>query len=65
MAHKYTSDKNYCKVRDHSYFTGKYKGAVYSLCNLKYSISKKGCFIHSGFNYDDYHFIIKEVANRL
>ena len=32
--------KNYQKVRDHCNYTGEYKGAAHSICNLKY-ISKK------------------------
>ena len=38
--HKYTNDKNYCKVRDHCYYIGKYRRDTYSICNLKYSIPK-------------------------
>ena len=33
--------KNYQKVRDHCNYTGEYKGAAHSICNLKYIISKK------------------------
>ena len=32
--------KNYCKVRDHCHFTGKYRGTTYSICNLKYKVPK-------------------------
>ena len=39
--HKYTNDKNYRKVRDHRDYTGKYRDAAHSICNLKYSISKE------------------------
>ena len=28
-------DENYCTVRDHCYFTGEYRGAAHSICNLK------------------------------
>ena len=38
---KYLKDKKYCKVRDHRYYTREYRGAVYSICNLKYSVPKK------------------------
>ena len=31
-------DKNYQKVRDHCYYTGKYRGAAYSNCNLKFNV---------------------------
>ena len=33
--------KNYRKGRDHRHFTGKYRGAAQSICNLKYSGPKK------------------------
>ena len=60
--HKYTNDKNNHKVVDQCHYTGKYKGATHSICNLKYSIPKNYSVVyHSGLNYD-YHFIIKEVT---
>ena len=34
-------DKKYCKVRDHCHYTGKYRGATYSICDLKCSVPKK------------------------
>ena len=34
---KFTNDKNYRKVRDHSHFTGKYRGAAHSMCNLRFA----------------------------
>ena len=45
-------DKKYHKVGDHCHYTGEYRGAAHSICNLKY---------HNGSNCD-YHFIIKELA---
>ena len=38
---KYLKDKKYRKFRDHCHFTRKYRGAAYSICNLKYSAPKK------------------------
>ena len=52
----------FCKVRDHCHYTGEYRGAVCSICNLKYSVPKNiHIAFHNGFIYD-YHFIIKELA---
>ena len=60
--HKYTSDKNYRKVKDHCHYTCKYRGAAHSICNLKYNIPKEIPMVfHNRSNYD-YHFIIKELA---
>ena len=45
------------KVRDHCHYTGKYRGAAHSVCNLRYKISKKiPVVFHNGSAYD-YHFI--------
>ena len=55
-------DKKYRKVRDLCHYKGEYGGAAYSICNSKYSLTKKVPIVfHSGSNYD-YHFIIKELA---
>ena len=54
--------KSYCKVRDHCHYTGKYRGAAHSSCNLRYKIPKEiPVIFHNGSTYD-YHFIIKELA---
>ena len=61
---RHAKDKNYRKVTDHSHYTREYRGAAYTICNLKYSVSKKITIVfHSGSNYD-YHFIIKELAGQ-
>ena len=57
-------DKKYCKVRDHCHYTRQYRGAAYSIYNLKYSVPKKIPIVfHNGSSYD-YHFIIKELAEK-
>ena len=58
-------DKKYCKVTDHCSYTGEYRGAAYSICNLRYSVPKKmSIFFDNGSNYD-YHFTINELAERI
>ena len=50
------------KVRDHCHYTGRYRGAAHSICNLRYKISKEiPVVFHNGSTYD-YHFIIKQLA---
>ena len=36
LSKKFPNDKNFRKVRNHCHFTGKYRGAVQSICNLDY-----------------------------
>ena len=51
-----------CKIEINRHYTGEYRGAVYSICNLKNSVPKKIPIVfHNGSNYD-YHLIIKELA---
>ena len=50
------------KKRGHGHFTGRYRGAAHSKCNIDNKISKNISFVsHNGSTYD-YHFIIKELA---
>ena len=54
--------KLYRKVRDHCHYTGKFRGAAHSICNLNYKVPQEiPVKIHNGSKYD-YHFIIKELA---
>ena len=51
-----------CKVRDHCQFTGKYRGAAHSECNLRYKVPKVfEVVFHNGSSYDN-HFVIKQLA---
>ena len=61
---KYLRDKKYSKVRDHCHYTGGYRGAAHRIWNLKYSVPKTFPIVfHNGF-YSDWHFIIKELAEK-
>ena len=54
--------KLYQKVRDHCHYTGKFRGAAHSICNLNYKVPQEiPVKIHNGSKYD-YHFIIRELA---
>ena len=58
----FCADKKNEKVRDHDHYTGKYRGAAHSNCNLRYKIPREiPAIFHNGFTYD-YHFIIKKLA---
>ncbi|CAB4026565.1 uncharacterized transposon-derived [Paramuricea clavata] len=58
------SDSIYQKVRDHCHFTGKYRGAAHSICNLRAS---KPNFIPALFHnlegYDEHLFLPSLAAN--
>ena len=47
------------------HYTGKYRGAAHSICNLRYKILKKiPVVFHNGSTYD-YHFIIEQLAKEV
>ena len=57
--------KKYCKVRDRFHYTGEYRGAAQTLCNLTYSIPKEIPIVfHNEPQYDN-PFIIKELAEEI
>ena len=59
----FAKDKNYRKVRDHCLFTGKYRGAAHSICNLGFNLSKEiPGILRNGSKYT-YYFIIKKLAH--
>ena len=62
-SYKRSLKKNYWKVRVHCHYTGKYRGAAHSICNLKFNLPNEiPVVFHNGSNYN-YQFIIKELAN--
>ena len=55
----YDDDKNNKKVRDHCPYTGNFRGAAHSECNLRYNVPERiPILFHNGSTYD-YHFVIK------
>ena len=55
---------NYRKFRSHCHYTGKYRDVAQSFCNLKFNVPNKiHVVFHNGSNFN-YHFIIKEFANK-
>ena len=62
---KLSKSINHWKFRDHSHYTGKYRDAALSICNLKFNVPNEiSVVFHYGSNYD-YHGIIKELGNDL
>ena len=54
--------KKLMKVKDHDHYTGKYRGATHSICNLRYKTQKDiPVVIYDGSNYD-FHLITTELA---
>ena len=49
-------------VRDHCHYTGEYRGAAHSICNLKYSAPKKVPIVFHNQSSYNHHFFIKELA---
>ena len=63
---KLSKSINYQKVRDHCYYTGKYRGGARSICNLKFIVPNEISVVFyspCSSNYD-YHFIIRKLANK-
>ena len=55
-------NKKYPKVRDHCHYTGKFREAAHSICNLRYKTPKEIAIVfHNGSTYG-YHFIINKLA---
>ena len=50
------------KVRDHYHYTGRYRGAAHSICNLRYKIPKEIPVVFHNSSTYDYHFIIKQLT---
>ena len=53
--------KNRKKVKDHCHYTGKFKGAAHSKCNLNYKVPKDVPIIINNAT-SDTHFIINQLG---
>ena len=53
--------KNKRKVKDHCHYTGKFRGAAHSKCNLNYKAPKDIPIIIHNASYDT-HFMINQLA---
>ena len=53
--------KNRKKVKDHCHYTGKFRGAAHSKCNLNYKVPKNIPIVIHNAGYDT-HFIISQLA---
>ena len=58
------NDNKYQKVRDHCHYTEIYRGAAYDIYNLRYKIPKEIPIVFDNGSTYDYHFIIKELAEK-
>ena len=57
------NDKNAIKVRDHCHYTGKYRGAAYRACNIRYKIPKSIPVVFHNSSKNDFHLIIEQLAH--
>ena len=56
------NDKKHHKLRNYCHYTGKFRGAAYSICNLRYRTPEEIPIVfYNGSTYD-YHFIINKLA---
>ena len=62
---KHIKDTKYREITDHYHYTGEYRGAARTICDLKYIISKK--ITKNVYNVSDYgyHCIRKTVCKRI
>ena len=57
-------NKKYHNVRDHCHYTGYYRGAAHSNCNLRYKTPKEIPVVFDNGSLYDYHFTIKVLAKQ-
>ena len=61
---KLSKSINYQKVRYNCQFTGNYRGAAHSICHLEFNVPNEIPLAFRDDSNYDYHFIIKELANK-
>ena len=64
LTQKFPEDKNHQKVRhqkvrDHCHFTGKYRDAAHSICNLRFNLPNEIPVVFNNISNYNYHFIMK------
>ena len=59
---EFCTNNEYYKVKDHCHYTGKFKGADHSICNLRYKIPREIVVVFHNRSTYDYHFMIKQIA---
>ena len=55
-------NKKYHKEKDHFHYTGKFRGAAHSICNLRFKTPKEIPILFHNDSAYDYHFIINQLA---
>ena len=59
---EFCDDKNNKNVRNHCHYTGKFRGAAHSVCNLKYKIHQEIPIVFHNASTYGYYFLIKKLA---
>ena len=59
LCHIWNEEVGKDRVRDHCHLTGKFRGAAYELCNLKYRVSKFFPVVFHNLSGYDSHLFIK------
>ena len=60
---KLSKSITYWNVIDYCHYTGKYRGTIHSICDLKVNEPNDILVVFHNASSYDYHFIIKELAN--